>query len=89
MSSSDTEPHLLVEKCGSNRGNPIYVITKHIPSVVSFSLSESKLRADAFISALAMAIQVGRWGQLTFFVPTTTLLNVVDVASRGKSDAWI
>jgi len=33
MSDSDTEPYLLVEKCGSNRGNPIYVITKYIPSV--------------------------------------------------------
>ncbi|KIM65223.1 hypothetical protein SCLCIDRAFT_534510 [Scleroderma citrinum Foug A] len=31
MSSSDTEPHLLIEKCGSSRGKPIYVITKHIP----------------------------------------------------------
>jgi len=31
MSGSDTEPHLLVEKCGSSRRNPIYVITKHIP----------------------------------------------------------
>jgi hypothetical protein len=28
-----TEPYLLVEKCGSERGVPIYVITKHIPSV--------------------------------------------------------
>ncbi|KAL4074464.1 hypothetical protein V8B97DRAFT_1695400 [Scleroderma yunnanense] len=27
MSSSDTEPYLLVEKCGSSRGKPIYVIT--------------------------------------------------------------
>ncbi|KAI6150796.1 hypothetical protein BKA82DRAFT_4119839 [Pisolithus tinctorius] len=31
MSSSDDEPHLLVEKCGSSRGRPIYVITKHTP----------------------------------------------------------
>jgi hypothetical protein len=30
---SSTEPYLLVEKCGSARGVPIYVITKHIPSV--------------------------------------------------------
>jgi hypothetical protein len=35
-SGSETEPHLLVEKCGSNRGNPIYVITKYIPSVSVF-----------------------------------------------------
>lgn len=30
---TDTEPYLFVEKCGSTRGNPIYVITKYIPSV--------------------------------------------------------
>jgi len=28
---SSTEPYLLVEKCGSARGVPIYVITKHTP----------------------------------------------------------
>jgi hypothetical protein len=28
-----SEPYLLVEKCGSQRGNPIYVITKYSPSV--------------------------------------------------------
>ena len=30
---SSTDPYLLVEKCGSARGVPIYVITKHTPSV--------------------------------------------------------
>lgn len=36
---SESEPYLLVEKCGASRGKPIYVITKHIPSVDAFSRS--------------------------------------------------
>lgn len=34
---SNSEPYLLVEKCGASRGKPIYVITKHIPSVGTLS----------------------------------------------------
>ncbi|KAL5529161.1 hypothetical protein ACEPAG_5135 [Sanghuangporus baumii] len=27
-----SDPYLMVEKCGSLRGEPIYIITKHVPA---------------------------------------------------------
>ena len=42
---TSTDPYLLVEKCGSTRGVPIYVITKHVPSVIAiFSAWVSSLK---------------------------------------------
>ncbi|KZP03046.1 hypothetical protein FIBSPDRAFT_521946 [Athelia psychrophila] len=32
MAETAGDPYLLVEKCGSNRGIPIFVITKYTPS---------------------------------------------------------
>jgi len=29
---TSSEPFLLIEKCGSHRGEPVYIITKHIPA---------------------------------------------------------
>ncbi|KAG1782462.1 hypothetical protein EV702DRAFT_1192139 [Suillus placidus] len=46
MSSNetDTEPYLFVEKCGSTRGNPIYVITKYIPAMNGYSSRTREIR---------------------------------------------
>ncbi|KAF8844994.1 hypothetical protein BDN67DRAFT_962469 [Paxillus ammoniavirescens] len=44
MSGSDSEPYLLVEKCGSSRGKPIYVITKHIPATTTYPSRTREIR---------------------------------------------
>jgi len=41
---SSTEPYLLVEKCGSARGVPIYVITKHIPATGRYPYRTREIR---------------------------------------------
>jgi len=42
--SEAAEPYLLVEKCGSERGVPIYVITKHTPSAGGYPSRTREIR---------------------------------------------
>lgn len=53
---SEPEPYLLVEKCGASRGKPIYVITKHIPSVGVFGRSHRLFHSR--LSSLARPIRI-------------------------------
>jgi len=64
-----TEPYLLVEKCGSQRGNPIYVITKYSPPTDGYLARTREIRcmdlgAEAFGTYKALQ---GGCSQIQFF----------------------
>jgi len=44
MPSQPTEPYLLIEKCGSLRGEPIYIITKYTPSKGNYAAKAYSIR---------------------------------------------
>jgi len=69
MSSSDPEPYLLVEKCGSSRGKPIYVITKHTPATATYPSRTREIRCmDLGEEALgAYKARQGGCTQIQFF----------------------
>jgi hypothetical protein len=62
---SSTEPYLLVEKCGSERGVPIYVITKHIPYAGGYPSRTREIRCMD-LGAEAMGTYKARQGGCTY-----------------------
>jgi len=72
MSQNETassEPYLLVEKCGSQRGNPIYVITKYSPATGGYPSRTREIRcmdlgSEAFGTYKALQ---GGCSQIQFF----------------------
>jgi len=78
---NSTEPFLLVEKCGSARGVPIYVITKYIPVKAGYPSRTREIRCmDLADEALGgkKAMQ-GGCSQIQFF-------NEVDYLRCTKCD---
>jgi len=60
-----TEPYLLVEKCGSTRGVPIYVITKHTPATGGYSSRTREIRCMD-LGGEAMGTYKARQGGCTY-----------------------
>ncbi|KAA1471204.1 hypothetical protein DENSPDRAFT_837142 [Dentipellis sp. KUC8613] len=73
--SESTEPFLLVEKCGSNRGRPIYVITKHMPAAGGDPARTREIRCmDLGEEALgSYKAQQGGCTQIQFYNDTNDL----------------
>jgi len=59
------EPYLLVEKCGSNRGVPIYVITKYTPGSDNIPTRTREIRCMD-LGAEAMGTYKAREGGCTY-----------------------
>ncbi|KAI6005969.1 hypothetical protein EDD15DRAFT_693462 [Pisolithus albus] len=74
MSGNEDEPHLLVEKCGSSRGRPIYVITKHTPDKYHTRTREIRCM-DLGLEALGSYwVRQGGCTQIQFFNESSGVL---------------
>ncbi|TFY81015.1 hypothetical protein EWM64_g2994 [Hericium alpestre] len=72
--SGSAEPYLLVEKCGSMRGTPIYVITKHIPASVGYSTTREIRCMDLGEEALgSYKAKQGGCTQIQYYNETSDL----------------